>query len=94
MPFDVKETCFDGDRVSLEGEKYTPPDAPCTECICERAKNETGLHLVCNRKYCATDLLHAEKARQNCAPIYDEQQPCCPISWKCRKYILNMTVLF
>ncbi|GLV44114.1 hypothetical protein CBL_12590 [Carabus blaptoides fortunei] len=83
VPFNATETCFDGDRVSLEGEKYTPPDVPCTDCICERPQSGTGLHLVCKRKYCATDLVHAENARQNCAPIYDEQHSCCPTNWKC-----------
>lgn len=83
--------CFSGDSAYYLGQTFNPTSHPCHECICtEDYDNVTAIeeNANCIRLDCGIELEISSHIREGCVPIYFGEKDCCPISYKCRKWIV------
>lgn len=73
-----------------KGQKIYPNDFPCYQCICdEKFDNSTMISAneQCRKIDCGIELRYLERLQKGCVPVYFGDNGCCPIEFKCRKYI-------
>lgn len=83
-------TCSFDNRIYRLGETIYPKDFPCHKCIC--GENFDGSKVEdnpqCQIVDCGIEITNFNKIRKGCVPVYFENR-CCPITYRCRKLILN-----
>lgn len=88
--------CLLEDGVYREGEIMYPWMDQCYRCICDSGFNST-LSIPENpnckaNEFCNIELYQLTKFQRGCAPVYYGVNPCCPTSWRCRKYSISLCV--
>lgn len=61
----------------------------CYACICDDGfNNETIVNNPhCQQIKCNIEVHYADRLMAGCIPIYYGKVNCCPIGWRCRKWI-------
>lgn len=65
-----------------EGERFSPKNT-CLNCVCDKGFNGKYEEKFCVKKICAVEIHDSDKLDGNCAPIYYEENKCCPDGWVC-----------
>jgi hypothetical protein len=81
---DMNKCLYDGKEYKL-GERITPRNDPCIECICNDDWNQRSPlnSSACRQINCDFEL--HPKFKDGCVPIY-HKHTCCPVDYHCRKY--------
>lgn len=73
-----------------EGQRFNPNSDLCYQCVCsDDFNNSTYIRdnvKSCKRPECGVELFDWDKVLQGCAPVFSDENTCCPIDWKCRRY--------
>ncbi|XP_017785504.1 PREDICTED: kielin/chordin-like protein [Nicrophorus vespilloides] len=84
-PFEESSKCKVGNETYLEGQRFSPPDQPCTKCVCMEGFAGEFVEPFCKKSTCDTELRHIQDIRKNCAPAYYDKNDCCPYDFICPK---------
>lgn len=90
-------TCYYDDKVYHLGEKFEPIAHPCYECMCtETFDNATAIgdNANCAKLDCGIEVREMKNIRNGCVPVYYGRESCCPIEYRCRKWIVFLLLIF
>lgn len=83
--------CHYRGKTYYKTQRFSHPDEPCYSCICdENFDGETKLQYNtknCKLIDCKVEIYNLHNFKSGCAPVYFSDSPCCPINWRCRKYL-------
>lgn len=74
-----------------QGQKFWPDSAPCHYCLCDTGfDNSTRVedNKHCRKVDCGIEFRNLDRIRKGCVPVYFGDNACCPIEFRCRKYIV------
>ncbi|KAF5300912.1 hypothetical protein FQR65_LT09075 [Abscondita terminalis] len=69
--------------IFKEGQKFEHPQKRCSKCICGKGYNGKFEKPFCEILNCTTELRWSKEINSHCAPLYLNQQDCCPRRWIC-----------
>ncbi|XP_017773094.1 PREDICTED: kielin/chordin-like protein [Nicrophorus vespilloides] len=82
-PYKNLAVCVVNYKGYIEGEKFQAPD-PCLDCVCQKGYNEKFVEPFCRKKRCDVEIKYSNQIVDNCAPIYNKNEPqCCPYDFIC-----------
>lgn len=72
-----------------EGQKMYPEKESCYSCTCVKDFDNSTIigNPHCDEVDCGIQLRHMSKLQKECVPVYYGNERCCPISWRCRKFL-------
>lgn len=91
----TRTKCYLENKEYVKGQKMFSDQIGCYACICdENFDNTTIINSPnCQKVKCNIEIYYADRLMAGCIPIYYGKKygkfNCCPIDWRCRKYLLN-----
>lgn len=81
-------TCELDGKTYREGQGMYPESHPCYSCICGEGFDASNIFnsTHCRKQHCGIDH-YIHNLQKGCTPIYYGTKRCCPISWRCRKFL-------
>lgn len=67
-----------------------PKKDSCYQCICARGFDTSipvHKNQHCKKYDCGHELHHLNDIRNGCVPVFFGNDRCCPIEYRCRKYL-------
>lgn len=82
-------TCWYEGKDFHGGNLIYPPGSPCYKCLCdEKFDNSTAIpeNKNCKPVDCGIEVHAMNNIQQGCVPVYFNDNYCCPVEFRCRKY--------
>lgn len=87
--------CYYREKEYYEGQIIYPENEPCYRCSCTKDFNNQTLASV-NQNFkkidCGIELRNLDSIQKGCVPIYFGDNGCCPIDFRCRKFLISINV--
>lgn len=80
--------CYLDGNEYFEGQRMYPENG-CFRCLCNQGFNNKTFfgNPSCKERECGFELYNLESFVNGCVPIYYGNSKCCPIDFRCRKYL-------
>lgn len=83
----TRTTCEYAGKTYYEGERFFPEGDSCKTCYCKPGFTGKLEEPFCRDISCAIEIGGSNRLNNNCVPVYYGKEGCCPVRWKCRKYL-------